>query len=81
MFSLQPPRHISTLHETAVLRVPANVCFWWKSGRAADITAMTDFEPEGDIGVSSLGYATFTFQKSGAPNLSTSRTLLRKAVG
>src|SRR5713101_5514854 len=26
-------------------------------------------------------YVTFTFQKSGAPNLRTSRTLLRKAVG
>ena len=26
-------------------------------------------------------YVTFTFQKIGAPNLSTSRTFLRKAVG
>jgi hypothetical protein len=25
--------------------VPTNVCSWWKSGRAADITAMTDFDP------------------------------------
>jgi len=31
-------------HETAVLCVPANVCSWGKSGRAADITAMTDFD-------------------------------------
>jgi hypothetical protein len=30
--------------ETAVLCVPANVCSWGKSGRAADITAKTDFE-------------------------------------
>jgi hypothetical protein len=30
--------------------------------------------------VEQSGYATFTFQKSGAANLSTSRTLLRKAV-
>src|SRR5215472_10098218 len=29
--------------ETAVLCVPANVCSGAKSGRAADITAMTDF--------------------------------------
>jgi hypothetical protein len=33
-------------HETAVLCVPANVCSWWKSDRAADITAMTDFDPD-----------------------------------
>jgi len=25
--------------------VPANVCSWGKSGHAADITAMTDFDP------------------------------------
>jgi hypothetical protein len=24
--------------------VPTNVCSWWKSGHAADITARTDFE-------------------------------------
>ena len=29
----------------------------------------------------SIAYVTFTFQKIGAPNLSTSRTFLRKAVG
>jgi len=28
-----------------LLGVPANVCSWEKSGRAADITAMTDFDP------------------------------------
>jgi hypothetical protein len=32
--------------ETAVLCVPANVCSWGKSGRAADITAKTGFDPE-----------------------------------
>jgi putative ABC transport system substrate-binding protein len=26
--------------------VPANVCSWWKSGHAADITAKTDFDPK-----------------------------------
>jgi hypothetical protein len=30
-------------HETDVLCVPTNVRSWGKSGRAADITAMTDF--------------------------------------
>ena len=34
-------------HETAGLIVPTNVCSWWKSGRAADITAQTDFDPNG----------------------------------
>src|SRR5690242_8966069 len=34
--------HVSFWHETAVLCVPANVCSWGESGRAADITAMTD---------------------------------------
>jgi hypothetical protein len=24
-----------------------NVCSWWKSGHAADITAKTDFDPNG----------------------------------
>jgi hypothetical protein len=33
-------------HETAVLGVPANVCSWGKSGRAADIAAMTESDPE-----------------------------------
>jgi hypothetical protein len=36
----------SLWHETAVLRVPTNVCSWWKSGHAADITAKTDFDPQ-----------------------------------
>jgi hypothetical protein len=36
-------------HETAVLCVPANVCLWGKSGRAADVTAMTDFDPDRTI--------------------------------
>ena len=31
-------------------RVPANVCSWGKSGRAADITRKTDFGPRADIG-------------------------------
>ena len=31
---------------TAVLYVPANVCSWEKIGRAADITAKTDFDPD-----------------------------------
>jgi hypothetical protein len=30
---------------TKRLRVPTNVCSWWKSGHAADITAKTDFDP------------------------------------
>jgi hypothetical protein len=34
-------------HETAVLCVPANVCSRGKSGHAADITANTDFDPNG----------------------------------
>jgi protein-S-isoprenylcysteine O-methyltransferase Ste14 len=34
-------------HETAVQSVPANVCSWGKSGHAADITAKTDFDPNG----------------------------------
>jgi hypothetical protein len=34
-------------HETDVLCVPTNVCCWGKSGRAADITAKTDFDPNG----------------------------------
>jgi hypothetical protein len=29
--------------------VPANVCSWWKSGHAADITAKTDVESPGGI--------------------------------
>src|SRR5262245_19755372 len=33
------------VHEAAVLWVPANVCSWGKSGRAADIIAMTEFDP------------------------------------
>src|SRR6516225_12224644 len=37
-------------HETDVLCVPTNVCSWWKSGRAADITAMTNFEPSAVFG-------------------------------
>jgi hypothetical protein len=37
--------HESVLgHETDVLCVPTNVCSWWKSGHAADITAKTDFD-------------------------------------
>ena len=36
-------------HEAAVLCVPANDCSCGKSGRAADITAMTDFDPTVDI--------------------------------
>jgi hypothetical protein len=36
-------------HETAALCVPTNVCSWGKSGRAADITAMTEFDPICDI--------------------------------
>jgi hypothetical protein len=36
-------------HETAVLRVPMNVCSRWKSDRVADITAMTDFGPQAVI--------------------------------
>jgi hypothetical protein len=34
-------------HETDVQCVPTNVCSWWKSGHAADITAKTDFDPNG----------------------------------
>ena len=35
-----------------------------------------------DVGLGPApAYVTFTFQKIGAPNLSTSRTFLRKAVG
>jgi len=34
-------RIVGSWHETAVLCVAANVCSWGKSGRAADITAMT----------------------------------------
>jgi ABC-type transporter Mla subunit MlaD len=33
-------------HETDVLCVPKNVCSWWKSGHAADITARTGFDPK-----------------------------------
>jgi hypothetical protein len=33
--------------QTDVLCVPTNVCSWGKSGRAADITAKTDFDPNG----------------------------------
>jgi len=33
--------------------VPANVCSWGKSGRAQDITAMTDFEPQPPVRESS----------------------------
>jgi hypothetical protein len=33
-------------HETDVLCVPTNVCSWGKSGRAADITAMTEVDPK-----------------------------------
>jgi cupin superfamily acireductone dioxygenase involved in methionine salvage len=33
-------------HETDVLCVPTNVCSWWKSGHAADIAAMTDFDAQ-----------------------------------
>jgi hypothetical protein len=36
MFSLQPPRHISTLPSTDVPIASANVCFEEKSGRGAD---------------------------------------------
>src|SRR5262245_10537677 len=39
-------------HEPAVLCVRANVCSWGKSGRAAVITAMTDFEPQAVFGSS-----------------------------
>src|SRR5262249_27951430 len=42
--------HGRSWHETAVLCVPANVCSWGKSGRAADITAMTNFEPSAVFG-------------------------------
>src|SRR5215510_11437122 len=42
--------HSRLWHEPAVLCVPANVCSWGKSGCAADITAMTDFEPKAVIG-------------------------------
>jgi len=37
----QAGARVRNWHETAVLCVPTNVCSWWKSGRAADITAMT----------------------------------------
>src|SRR6476660_10282663 len=36
--------------DTAVLCVRANVCSWGKSGRAADITAMTDLNPKRSSG-------------------------------
>jgi hypothetical protein len=36
---------VHTWHETAVLCVPTNVCSWWESGHAADITTKTDFDP------------------------------------
>jgi len=39
--------HDRLWHETDVLCVPTNVCSWGKSGRAADITAKTDFDPNG----------------------------------
>jgi|SRR4029077_7171672 hypothetical protein len=38
--------YVGSWHETAFLWVPANVCCWGKSGRAADITAMTGVDPE-----------------------------------
>jgi hypothetical protein len=38
--------HSRLWHETAVLCVPTNVCSWGKSGRAADIIAMTEFDPQ-----------------------------------
>src|SRR5262249_49160101 len=38
--------HSRLWHKTAVLCVPTNVCSWGKSGRAADITAKTDFDPK-----------------------------------
>jgi len=40
------PRYVASWHETDVLCVPTNVCSWWKSGHAADITAKTDFDPQ-----------------------------------
>src|SRR5262249_40279759 len=45
-----PPPRSCRCHETAVLCVPANVCSWGESGRAADITAKTDFEPQAVFG-------------------------------
>jgi hypothetical protein len=39
--------HGSLWHETDILCVPTNVCSGWKSGHAADITAKTDFDPNG----------------------------------
>src|SRR5262245_43344590 len=39
----------AVMQRPAVLCVPTNVCSWWKSGHAADITAMTDFDPIGDV--------------------------------
>src|SRR6516165_6985533 len=41
------PRYVASWHETDVLCVPTNVCSWWKSGHAADITAKTEFDPNG----------------------------------
>jgi len=31
--------------------VPTNVCSWWKSGDAVDITTKTDFDPAAVIGL------------------------------
>ena len=38
--------HSRLWHSTDVLCVPTNVCSWWKSGRAADITSKTGFVPQ-----------------------------------
>jgi hypothetical protein len=36
-------------NETVVVCLLTNVCSWWKSGRAVEITAMTNFDPYSDI--------------------------------
>jgi hypothetical protein len=45
MFSLQPTRHISTLHECDIARSRMDVRFRGKNGRAADISGTTEFDP------------------------------------
>jgi hypothetical protein len=38
--------HSRFWHETDIPCEPTNVCSWGKSGRAADITTMTEVDPE-----------------------------------